>query len=381
MNLQRLFALIRKEFIHIRRDPRTVMLVLIQPLIFLALYGFGISFDIHRIPTAVYDQDRSQASAELLQRFWAGGYFTPAVMCDSPESLRLALDRRHARLAVVIPPRYAEDLNKGLVVPVQLVVDGSDSNSATLSLNYATAILRAESARLITERQARRGMAAPSGAAAAGGLEVESRYWYNPALRSANFIIPGLMGVVLMLVTAMTTTLAIVGERERGTMESLIVSPLTSWELMLGKMIPYYLMGVVNIAIVILAALFVFQVPLRGSPVTLVVMAVIYIFCPLAIGLWISTVAHTQAVAMNLSIISTNLPTFILSGFVFPLASMPLFLQVLSYLMPARYFVDATRGIFLKGVGWSILWPDAVAMALFAGGLLWLSVRRFRKGL
>ena len=360
--LRRITAIARKEFIHIRRDPRIIVSVLFMPVVQLLLFAYAISFDVDNVPTIMLDEDRTQASREALADFQHSDFFHVVANVDSTTEIDEAFARSEARVAIVVPPGYSEALNRGGDALLAVFVDGSEPNSAQLAQTYSVALSRA------IDRQVRVNWLEAEGVdvASVGGIQSVSRTWYNPERRSADFLIPGLMIVIIMIVTIQQTAVTLVREREHGTYEQLTVSPLRRGELMVGKVTPWVILGMVDMAVITLVGVLVFGVPLRGDLVTFVVSTFLFVLCCLAIGLVISARASSTEVANMAGLIISFLPGFMLSGFVFPLASIPVALQWVSYAFPGRYMVVIARSVFLKGAGFAILWPEVMALAAYA---------------
>lgn len=366
----RLAAVARKEAIQLRRDPRSLMMAFLLPALLLLLFGYAITWDLRDIPTVIADQDRSARSRELCDALRASGYFTLVANLGGAEAITPWFERGDARLALVIPPDFAENLDAGRPAPLQVLVDGSDANTATIAIAYAQAITASYAARR-----------APPGAAAVSPLRVESRIWYNEELASRNMIVPGLVAVIMMIIAAILAALTISREWERGTMEQLIATPVTRAEVVVGKMLPYVAIGLVDVAVASLLGVVVFHVPFRGHPLLLGLLSLAFLVGALGLGLMISAGSRTQLMAMQLSMMTTYLPAYLLSGFMFAIELMPPVLRVVTLLIPARYFIVVTRGIFLKGVGVSVLWPQGLAMIAYALLGLTLAIRSFRKEL
>jgi len=377
----RLRWMIRKEFRQFRRDPRMVRLVLVAPLLQLILLGYAANTDVQEVPLAVCDEDRSRASRELVAEVTsitsAGGrpYFRLTARTQQPTELIAFLDRGAAQLALSIPPRFGAAESRGTTA-VQVLVDGTDSSSAGVAASYLSGLLLSHGLRVARHRLERAG-------GRAGGLpsiELQTRVWYNPDLKSVNYMVPAVAAMVLMVVTQALTALAIVRERELGTLEQLIVTPLRSWELMLGKMIPFALVGLVDLTVVLLVALYWFRVPFRGSIFVLYGGAGLFLLCTLGLGLVISTFSRTQQQAQLLNFFFT-MPSILLSGFMFPISNMPRVIQWLTYTVPMRYFLTVVRGVFLKGVGPEVLWPHGLALLGLGVALFALGALRFTKRL
>jgi ABC-2 type transport system permease protein len=372
----RMMALIRKEFIQIARDPRTLYIVLAIPVIQLFLLGYTATTDVRNVPLAVFDQSRSPAARDLLDAYRAADYFRLAYDVDSEQELRTLIDDGFARAGLVIPPDFEERLLAGETAEVAFILDGSDPNVASTSLAAAQLIGQAHSTQLTVERLAAQGISTATRQA----IDVRARVWYNPDLISAYFMIPALIGMILQLLTSLLTASAIVRERERGTIEQLIVTPIRSHELILAKIIPYALIGFFDtIEILVIGTLW-FHVPIRGSLGLLLLLSALFLAGSLGVGLFVSTIAKTQQEAIML-VYFTMLPTIFLSGFLFPLAAMPRVLQWVSYAIPLRYYLIIIRSILLKGVGASALTGEIAALAIFAAVVLTAAALRFRKRL
>jgi len=372
----RMMALIRKEFIQIVRDPRTLYIVLAIPVIQLFLLGYTATTDVRNVPLAVFDQSRSPAARDLLDAYRAADYFSLAYDVDSEQELRTLIDDGLARAGLIIPPDFEERLLAGETAEVAFILDGSDPNVASTSLAAAQLIGQSHSTQLTVERLTAQGVSTATRQA----IDVRARVWYNPDLVSAYFMIPALIGMILQLLTSLLTASAIVREREQGTIEQLIVTPIRSHELILAKIIPYALIGFFDtIEILVIGTLW-FHVPIRGSLGLMLLLSALFLAGSLGVGLFVSTIAKTQQEAIML-VYFTMLPTIFLSGFLFPLAAMPRVLQWVSYAIPLRYYLIIIRSILLKGVGASALTGEIVALAIFAAVLLTAAALRFRKRL
>ena len=364
----RLLAIARKELLQLRRDSRSLVFAFLLPAVLTLIFGAAISLDVRDIPFAVLDRDKSADSRELVEAFTASGYFTLLGSVERPAEADRMLRRGEARLILSIPPEYARDLASGRSPVVQALVDGSDANTATIAINYADAVAVGQAGR-------RTGGAFNRSPV----IRAEARVWYNENLESARTIVPGLVAVIMAIIAAMLTALTIAREWERGTMEQLAATPVSRAEVVLGKLLPYVGIGLIDLTLVTLLGVFVFEVPLRGSVLLLGAMALLFILGMLGFGIFLSAALKSQLVATQAGIMATYLPTFLLSGFIFAIGSMPAFLQALSYVIPARYFVTITRGVFLKGVGLEVLWPQALGLAVFALLAVTLAIRAFRK--
>ena len=372
----RLFSLIRKEFIQIIRDPRTLILTFLMPVVQLLLLGYAATNDVRNVALAVYDQDRSAASRELLDAYRAADYFRVDYDVASEAELRDLIDRGAARAGMIIPPNYAEKLAAGETAQVAFIIDGSDPTLAGTALASATLIGQAQATALTVERLTARGQAA----AITPPVQVRSQIWYNPDLISAHFMIPAMIGMILQFLTTILTATAIVRERERGTIEQLIVTPIRSWELVVGKLAPYVIIAFIDTVEILVAGVLIFGVPINGSLPLLLALAGLFLVSTLGLGLFISTISNTQQEAV-LTAMFTMLPSIFLSGFFFPLAAMPPFLQVLSYGVPLRYFLIVVRGIIIKGIGPEALYPEIIALSIFAIVIMGGAALRFRKRL
>ncbi len=373
---RRLLSLIRKEFIQIVRDPRTLYITFAVPVVQIFLLGYTATTDVRNVPLAVFDQDRSPASRRLLDAYRAADYFRLAFDVDSEDEMRALIESGEARAGLVIPPDYAERTLTGETAQVAFVLDGSDPTVASTSLAAAELIGQSHATRLLVDRISRTGMTS----AVRFPVEVRSRVWYNPDLVSAFFMVPALIGMILQLLTSMLTATAIVRERERGTIEQLIVTPIRSWELIVGKIVPYVLIAFIDTLEILVVGTLWFGVPIRGSLGLLLALSCLFLVSSLGIGLFLSTVARTQQEAMMLTWF-TLLPTVFLSGFFFPLAAMPPALQVISHLVPLRYYLVIIRSVLLKGVGAETVLPEIAALAIFGVVLMGAAALRFRKRL
>ena len=371
--LRRIVAVARKELIHISRDWRILVSVLLMPVIQLLLFSYAISFDVKNVPTVVLDQDRSAASRELLAHFQQSDFFRVVAHVEDGAEIDRYIARSAARIAVVVPPGFGRDLAAGGKPSVQVLVDGSEPNSAQLGQTYAIALTQTLSQRVTVEWAQGRGL----DTSAAGQLLPRVRTWYNPERRSADFLIPGLMVVIIMIVTIQQTAVTLVREKDQGTFEQLAVSPIRRGELMLGKVAPWVALGLIDVVVITLVGVLVFGVPLRGSVLTLALASFLFVLCCLAMGLIISSRAPSLETANFIGLMVAFLPGFMLSGFAFPLNSIPVPLQWASYLFPARYMTVIARAVFLKGADLSVLAPEVTALAVYAAAgitlasLLW----------
>lgn len=370
MNPGRLWAMARKEAIQLRRDPRSLVMAFLLPVALLLFFGYAISYDVNNIELAVLDESNSERSRALVQAFESSGYFEIIERLSRYDDIDELLQRSKVLAVLVIPPGFEHDLAAGRQAPIQLLLDGSDANSATIAQNYAAAIMSRYSTDLLL--QARR-FALP--------LEAETRVWYNETLESRNMIVPGLVAVIMSIIAAMLTALTIAREWERGTMEQLAATPVHRLDVVIGKLLPYIGIGLFDVALAIVAGLLIFDVPLRGNILLLAGLTLLFLIGALSFGMFISAAVKSQVLASQIAIQTTYLPAILLSGFIFSISTMPIALQAVTYAVPARYYVSVTKGIFLKGVGPEVLWVQGLAMIIFAAVGLTFAIRSFKKEL
>jgi len=351
-------------------------LVIIAPVIQLIIFGYAVTTDIKHIPTAVIDADRSRESRELVARFSNTGYFEVVTLLERPQDLVALMDSGRVQAGVHIPRGFARSLARGESAPLQVIVDGTDSTTAGMVLGYASGVLKKYSEEVLSERLQR----LSTQWIRLSIIEERTRVWFNPELRSVNYMVPGVLCTILLVVTMVLTSMAIVREREIGTLEQIIVTPVRATELMAGKTIPFVLIGFVDIVLILLVAMLWFHVPLRGSLLLLFALALVFLLTTLGLGLFISTVSHTQQQAM-MTAFFIMLPSILLSGFMFPIENMPRVIQWVTYLIPLRYFLNIVRGIFLKGVGIEVLWGDALMLLVLGLTLFAMASLRFTKRL
>ncbi len=375
--MQRLRFLVWKEFLELRKDPKLFGVVIVAPIVQLTMLGYAATTDVRDVPVVVVDGDRSPSSRDLIARFEGSRNFSIVDVVSTTREVEPFLEHGDAWLALSIPVGYGADVARGTPVRLQLIADGSDSNSTTVALGYATNVIGGYAQELIQARAG--GEAAHEGGSMSAGIEPRIRIWFNPQLESRHFMIPGVLALVLLVVTANLASMAIVREKELGTLEQLNVTPLRRWELIVGKLLPYGAIAMVDVVLVVAVAVFWFEVPLRGSFVLLLGMCLIYVICTLALGLFISTISETQQQAMMTATFFFLTPMIYLSGFIFPIENMPAVIQPVTYLIPLRYFLIIVRGIFLKGIGLELLWPQAAALATWGLVVLALAVSRSRK--
>jgi ABC-2 type transport system permease protein len=371
MSYRRTKAVFVKELRHIVRDARSLAMALLMPVMMLLLYGFALSLDVDRISTMIYDQDGSAESRGLMRHLQGSRFLEIAGFVDNYRAIEEAVDAGDVLIGVVIPPRFGEDLKRGRDARVQLLVDGSDSNTASIAMNYAQAIARDYSDQLRANVQ-RSGRSQPA-------IDARVRVWYNPSLESKNYVVPGMIAVILMILAGQLTSLTVAREWEMGTMEQVLSTPLRPTEIVLGKMAAYFVVGLADAVIALIVGVGVFEVPFRGSLLVMGVSTCIFLFGALFTGIYISTGARTQMAAYQAGMFASFLPAFMLSGFVFPIESMPAVIQAVSYVVPARYFVVVLKAVFLKGEGFAAIWTQLAFLALYGLIVFRLSVRRMNQ--
>lgn len=366
--MNKALAVARKELRQIGRDRRTLVILVFVPAFFLLIYGYALNFDIRHIALVVEDRDGTPESREVVSAFINSGYFDLAASVYAPADAERLLDLNRARAVLVLPEGFGREVTSGRLAPVQVIVSGDNANTATTAMSYASSILRTVGARF-----------------ASGGIEVppliavEPRIWYNPELRSTLFLVPGLIAFIAMITAVISTAVSIVREKEVGTMEQVRMAPIDTVSFVVGKTIPYLLIALVSAALIILAAMVLFGLPMRGNWFALLAAVTVFLIGALATGLVISTIADSQQLAFQLALLTSFLPTFMLSGFIFPISSMPVALQVITYAVPARYFLVALRGIVLKGTAIADLAPQVGALAIYAVAALALASLRLSR--
>jgi ABC-2 type transport system permease protein len=373
--ITRIIPIMKKEVRQIKRDKRVLAVLIVVPAMLLLLNGYAMNFDVQHIRMAVIDQERSKESREFVNAFITSGYFDNVASLASSEEATDLIDDAKIRVAIVIPTDFSHKILSNEAVNIQVLVDGTDSNSASTIVGYVQAVTLQYSQKIVLKNLAKMGRKSYI------PVQYEARMWYNPELKSAKFLVPGLIGFILAITAVIATSLSIVKEKERNTIEQIDVSPVTSLELIVGKMIPYAVISMIAAALVLFAAYFMFDVVVKGSYVELFFATLLFIIAALSIGLFISTISDTQQVAFQLASLVSMLPTIILSGFMFPIRSMPLFLQILSNITPAKYYLVILRSIILKGVGFAAWWDQILYLCLFITVVLVLSVLRFKKTL
>ena len=373
--IRRIFPIFWKELIHIVRDPRTLAMLLFFPTLLLVLFGYAISMDVKHLPMAVLDRDRSSASREFMLNYTHGGYFDLVSNLESASQFEKELDSGKVRVIFNLPPGFGKDITAGRKAEVQVLLDGSDPTVASAAMGYINSISEEYYKGLMVKAVRRKGVHT------SGRMPVDllTRVWYNVNLRSLDFYIPGLICVILMMMSATLTSLTIVSERENGTIEGLVVSPVRKNELMLGKILPYVLIAFIDVMLVTAVGSIWFQVPIKGSVVLLLVSSILFLISAMGVGLFISANARTSQEAMQIALVIAMLPTTLLSGFVFPIESMPWVLRALTYFTPARYFMTILRGIFLKGIGLNYLWGELLMLFGFGIAVMAASAKKFKK--
>ncbi len=366
MNLRRTRAIARKEWLQVRRDYLSLAMAFLLPVILLLIYAYAITLDVHHIRTVVCDRDKSSFSRELIAEFGRSEYFTLVGAIDSYNEADRYLDSGRARLALMIPADLSKDLRTGRSPRIEIIIDGSESNTAMIAQGYIAGI-----ADIFMRRS--------GGGAARPVIDLRSRVWYNPELKSRNFLIPGLIAIIMSVIISLLISLTIAREWDRGTMEQLISTPVRTSELIVGKIIPYFVIGFADTVLAVAISVFFLGVPLRGSVPLLTVVSAIFLFGGLSFGILISIIARSQLVASQISMLSSFLPSFMLSGFIFTISNMPAPLQAITYIVPARYFVSVLKGVFLKGVGLDVLVFEVLFLSLYAIVVFALANLRFRK--
>jgi len=373
MNRRRVQAIAKKEFIQIRRDPRSLGLGLAIPILLLVLFGYALTLDVDYVPTVVWDQDNSQVAKDFILNFRDSRYFNIYASCDNYRDIIREIDRGTALIGMVLPKDFSRYIESSQRALVQFILDGSDSNTALIARGYIASVVNRYNQRCLSRVLNRSGVLNPVPVA------FRPRPWFNPNFESRIFIIPGLMVVIIMIIAALLTSLTVSREWERGTMEQLVSTPVKPAELIVGKFLPYFCIGFIDMLVAVALSVFVFEVPLRGSLPLLLVLSSLFLTGSLMMGILISAWAMNQRLASQVAMLATFLPAFLLSGFVYPIWNMPAVIQAVTYLVPARYFIVILRGIYLKGVGMDDLWTQSLFLAVFAAALTFLAIRNFRK--
>jgi ABC-2 type transport system permease protein len=369
-----ILPIVRKEFRQIIRDKRILGVLLFFPALMLFAFGYALNFDVKNTRMAVYDEDRSSASRDFIQQFFTSEYFVKVQTLSNKAEINDLLDGEQVRVVLVVPSSFSKDIQRGKSASVQVIVDGANSNAAATVLGYINAMIQQYSLKIMAESFMRMG-----GQQVTLPIDFQPRVWYNPELKSAKFLVPGLIAFILMVTTVISTALAVVRERELGTMEQIMVSPIKPIELILGKTIPYIIISLIATAVILLFGYVLFDVSIKGSILLLSIVTLLFLVGGLGVGMLISTLVETQQLAFMIAVIVSMLPTFILSGFVFPIRNMPVIIQGVTYLIPARYFLVALRAIILKGAGLSAFWDQAIFLTIYAVVMIGISSLRMRK--
>jgi ABC-2 type transport system permease protein len=374
MNLKRIRAVAWKEFVQIKRDPRSLSLALAIPVFLLFIFGYGLSLDIDHVPMAVWNQDASsKLTRDFLLNFKNSKYFKILRYTDNYRDIEHMIDSGEALMALIIPKDFSRYIESGKTAPLQLLVDGSDANTATIAMGYVRSVVSKYNVDLLTGAFAKHGLTPPK------ALDPRSRVWFNEGLTSTWFIVPGVISMILMIISALLTSVCVAREWERGTMEQLISTPVKAPELIIGKFIPYFAIGFFDLMMGVLMAKFLFGVPFRGSYFLFFILSALFLTGALSQGIFISVVARTQLMASQLASLTTLIPSILLSGFIYPIFNMPKALQTVTYFVPARYYIVILRDIFLKGGGIDTLWDETLFMILFASLMFTFAVRKFKK--
>jgi ABC-2 type transport system permease protein len=370
--MRRLVFLIWKELLELRQDKRMLPIVFVAPIVQLIILGYAATTDVKNVPMVVADADRSSASRDLIETFDASPYFTVTKILPSVNEITPYLEHGQAWMALSIPVGYGQQVGAGQPTTVQVVADGTDANSTNMALGYANALVASYAQQLVASRL-------PPGVRLPGGMQADVRVWFNPQLESKDFMIPGVLALLLIVMTVVLASMGIVREKELGTLEQLFVTPLRRWELILGKLLPYGLIGVIDIFLVVGVAVLWFRVPLLGSFGLLFGLTLVFLLNTLGLGLFVSSISQNQQQAMMTAVFFFVVPMIYLSGFVFPIENMPAVIQPITYLIPLRYYLVIVRGIFLKGVGMAVLWPQALALLAWGVTILTLATLRSTK--
>ncbi len=374
MTFQRIRPIVRKEFRQLFRDRRSLGVLLAVPALMLILFGYALNYDVRHVPLAIYDQDNTTTSRELTEGFLHSEYFDKVAALTNERQIDTIVEKQIARAVLVIPVHFERDLRANRSVQIQVIVDGSNATNATAAAGYLAEMAQEYSTKVTLETLARNGFARP-----ALPIDYRPRIWYNPELTSPKFLVPGLIGFILMISTVISTSLSIVREREKGTMEQIVVAAIHPMELIVGKTLPYVAISLISTSLVLFTGYLLFDVVIRGSLALLYLEALIFIVCGLALGLWVSSVSERQEAAFQLATLVSVLPTFMLSGFAFPIRNMPVPIQAITYINPARYFLWILRAIILRGAGLAVFWQETLFMVLFATAMMIFSWTRMKK--
>jgi ABC-2 type transport system permease protein len=375
--MRTILHIIKKEFLQFKRDPKMFGIILIAPVIQLIFLGYAVTLDVNTVHTLVYDQDNTKESRNFIESFTSSGFFKVDYYAGNYDQLKQKLDKGNIIFALVIPRDFSEKIARRETSPVQAIFNGSDGNTASISAGYVATVVQGYSQNILMNYMDKSGRKLLP----AGRIEPEMRIWYNPELLTRHFMVPGIVGLLLSIITLILTSLAIVKEKEIGTLEQLIVTPIKSYQLIMGKLIPFVILGFIAVIIVLTAMSFIFSIPVRGSILFLFFCSFLYIMSTLGLGLFVSTISKTQQQAMMIAIFGVMMPMVFLSGFAFPIENMPKIIQYISYLIPLRYFMTIIRGIILKGIGFAELWRETSILLFMGIVILYLSSLRFHRRL
>jgi ABC-2 type transport system permease protein len=373
VKLRRIKALTKKEFIQIIRDPRSLGMAIIIPILLLVLFGYALTLDVDNVRMAVWDRDKSQVSSDFIRNFGSSRYFKIIGYYDNYDELLTLIDRNTALMVMVIPENFSELIRSNQPAPIQLLIDGSNSSTATIALGYASSIVSHYNIQFVTKALSKINIKMPT------PIDLRSRVWFNEELKSKNYIVPGLIAVIIMVIAALLTSLTIAREWEKGTMEQLISTPITTNELIVGKFLPYFVIGLLDLTIAVGMGQFMFHVPFRGNLILLFVTSGLFLCGALMLGMFISSIAKNQLMASQMAMLATFLPGFLLSGFAYPINNMPMVIRAITHAVPARYFIKILRGIYLKGVGIKVLWPDILFLFVFTFVMVTLASVKFKR--
>jgi ABC-2 type transport system permease protein len=376
MNARRTRAMFLKECRHIARDSRSLIMALILPMFQMLLFGYALNLDVDRIPTLIYDADHSADSRALIERFRGSRFFEIEGFVDNYAAIEKAVDKSKVLIGLAIPRDYSQRIGAGDQANVQVLLDGSDSNTASIALSYVESLVQNYALQVRSAGQERR-----AGLPLTPPVEARLRVWYNSPLESSNYIVPGLIAAMMMVIAALLTSLTIAREWEMGTMEQLLSTPVRASEIVVGKMLAFFVVGLVDTLIAVLVGIFVYGVPFRGSAWMLALSTMIFLAGAFFWGILVSAVARSQLFAFQMGLVTTFLPAFLLSGFLYAIENMPVPIQIITHVVPARYFVTIVRGIFLKGIGMRLLWGQLLFLAVFAGLVFWMAERKMRQKL